>query len=68
MRFWEERAWLFIYLCHYVIVEDSYMEEESSTKEMSPTRVKAVEGHSNKVPRFHYAFLIDLFMSLESCL
>lgn len=68
MCFWKKRAWFFIYPCHYIIVEDSYMEEESSTKEMSPTRVKAVEGHSNKVALFLYAFLIDLFMSLESCL
>lgn len=52
MCFWKKRAWFFVYPCHYIIVEDSYMEEESSTKEMSPTRVKAVEGHSNKVPLF----------------
>ena len=33
----------------YRIVDDSFMEEEVSTKEISPSRVRSVEGHTDKV-------------------
>ena len=31
------------------VVEDSLMEEEPVSKEITPTRVKSIEGHSKKV-------------------
>ena len=33
----------------YQIVEESMMEEETTTKEISPSRVKAIEGHTDRV-------------------
>ena len=40
---------LFYSLWVYRLVEDSFMEEEVSTKELLPSKVKSIEGHSNKV-------------------
>ena len=40
---------ILILLSIYQIVEESMMEEETTTKEISPSRVKAIEGHSDRV-------------------
>lgn len=42
------------------------MEEEVSTKELLPSKVKSIEGHSNKVWLFKSSNVVDLFLQMES--